>query len=133
MHKFLPKVFGALLLFFLMVTGYGFPQPAIAAPAINSATLNGTSSVTVAPSATITASTNVTISGGSNWQSTSWDVSGVNCVNHTDYTSAGAYNESFSITAPSSPGTYSVSFIAYGNNTCSSSASNTITLTNAIT
>ena len=111
-------------------------QSVFAARNVDSATLNGTSSVTVAPSASITASVTVTTSGGANdWQSTTWQVSGqsVNCVDHTDYTTSGTYTENFTVTAPGSTGSYDVSFIAYGNNGCSTGASNTYTLTNGIT
>jgi len=134
MQKFLPKFCSIVLLFVLFVISFSLPQPVQAARNVDSATLNGASSVTVAPSASITASVTVTTSGTANdWQSTSWDISGANCVDHADHTSVGTYNESFSITAPSSPGTYSVSFIAYGNNGCGTGASNTYTMTDAIT
>ena len=109
--------------------------PALAARTINSVTLNGASSVTVAPSASITAAVNVTTSGtGTNndWNGTSWDISGANCVNTANYSASGTYEESFSITAPSSSGTYDVSFIAYTNNTCSSGASTTFTVTGGV-
>ena len=108
---------------------------ASAARTINSATLNGASSVTVAPGASITAAINVTTSGGgasNDWNSTSWNITGSNCVNHANHLSSGTFNESFSITAPGSPGTYSVSFIAHQNDTCSQNPSATLTLSNSI-
>ena len=127
----LPKFVQGLLLALVLLML--FPASALAATTINSVTLNGASTVTVAPSATITAAINVTTSSGSNWQSSTWDISGANCVDHTNYTSNGTFNESISVTAPSSPGTYSISFVAWGNNACGGGASNTYTMTNAIT
>src|SRR3989344_1889338 len=110
-------------------------SPAFAARTIDSATVNGASSVTVAPSASITAAVTVTTSGtGTNndWNATSWNISGANCVNHANHSSSGTFVESFSITAPASPGTYDVSFIAYQNNGCSTGASTTYTLTGGV-
>lgn len=109
-----------------------------AARTINSATLNGAASVTVSPSESITASVTVTTDGsGANndWQSTGWQISGqsVNCIDHTDYSSSGTFSENFTVTAPGSNGTYTISFIAYRDNACSTSASNTYTITNGIT
>src|SRR3989344_6106331 len=102
-----------LLLLIVIVASLLFPPLTYAARTIDSATLNGSTSVTASPGESITANVTVTTSGTANdWQSTSWDISGANCIDHSDHTSVGTYNESFSITAPSSPGTYSVSFIA---------------------
>jgi len=108
--------------------------------AINSATLNGGNSVTVAPSASITSVVSVTTDGsGSNsrWRSTGWRVSTsagtMACINHTDHDNAGTHTETFTITAPASTGTYNAYFIAYSNDGCSSGASSTLTKTNGVT
>jgi hypothetical protein len=53
-------------------------------------------------------------------------------VNHADHTSSGTYTETFSITAPSSAGTYDVAFIAYKDDGCSQNPSGTYTLTGGI-
>jgi len=118
---------------------------------INWVTLNGGSqwtppspssnggSVTVAPSASITASVDVTTTGSGvqrNWKSTSYQIEGGSliCVDTNNHESAGTFTESFSITAPSSPGTYDVSFIAYSDdNNCASNPSLTLTLIDGIT
>jgi VCBS repeat-containing protein len=92
---------------------------------INSVTLNGGTSVTVAPGASITAAVNVTTDngGGNNdWQSTGWRISTtapgtLTVVNHTNYTNSGTFTETFTITAPTTPGTYNAYFIAYANDT----------------
>lgn len=133
MSKFCLKYIVTFFVFVFFVVFWA--DPVFADRTINSVTLNGSSSVTVSPSSSITALVNVTISAGSNWQSTSWQISGqsVSCVDHTDYTSSGTFSENLTVTAPVSTGTYDISFIGYGNNACSSSASNTYTLTSGIT
>lgn len=126
------------LLFSFLFTAVFLTTSANAARIINSATLNGISSVSVAPSASITASVTVTTSGSGtddNWQSTSWRIgsSGAfTCYNHANHNNDGTYTEAFAITAPASSGTYDASFIAYSNNNCTDGASSTFTLTNAV-
>ncbi|WP_165840062.1 LamG domain-containing protein [Motiliproteus coralliicola] len=108
---------------------------------INSATVNGGSSATVAPGASITVTLNVTTDGnGSNndWESTDWLIGtsssgSYTCNNHADNTFTGTHTESFTITAPSTPGTYNAYFWASHNDSCGGSGSNLFTLTNAIT
>ncbi len=112
---------------------------------VTAVTLNGSSSVTVAPGATISASVTVNLSTGfgtDTWQSTGWRISTtapgtVTCVDTPDH-SVGLFGnqnftETFNITAPSTPGTYNAYFIAYTNDTCSSGASGTFTMTSAVT
>ncbi|MEO6350589.1 MAG: hypothetical protein ABIP53_08050, partial [Candidatus Limnocylindrales bacterium] len=109
-----------------------------------SVTLNGGTSVTVAPSASISATANVTTDGtGANarWRSTSWRISTtapgtVTCVNHTDHDGAGSYTESFPLTAPGTAGIYNAYFRAHADDTCGGAgggASNLFTLSNAVT
>ena len=137
MKQILPKILRYLVFIFIPIVGLLLPQSIYAARTINSATLNGSGSVTVGPTATITASINVTTSGSgtsNDWNSTRYQISGqsVVCVNHTNHTSSGTFTENFTITAPGSPGTYDVSFIAYQNDTCTQNPSGTFTLTNGI-
>lgn len=124
----------SLLFVILFILSLTFVKPVFADRTINSATLNGTSSVTVAPSTSITAAVNVTTNtlNDKNWRSTSWNISGSNCINHADHNGAGTYNESFTVTAPSSSGTYNISFIAYADSACSSDPSSTFTLIEGI-
>jgi len=120
------------LLFILLLI---FPSTTYAAISITSATLNSASSITVGESSTISAKINVTTTGGTNWRSTSWRIGssgGYTCIDHTNHDGTGTYNETFNITAPSTAGTYSVSFIASSNNSCGGTT-NTTTLSNAIT
>lgn len=109
--------------------------PVYATRTINSATLDGASSVTVAPSASIAAVVNVTTiadGSGATWGSTKWTVNGVaTCVNHPNHTAAGSYSETFTITAPASVGTYNVLFNAYVTDACGTGAES-YTLTGGI-
>lgn len=114
-----------------------FPHSVFASRTINSVTLNGSSSVTVAPSTSISASIDVTTTEtGTNtrWRSTSWQVGAgaVTCVDHPNHDVNGTFNEVFTITAPASNGTYDVNFIAYRDDACSLNASATFTLTGGI-
>ena len=103
---------------------------------VNSATVDGASSVTVLGGATVSAAVTVNHAGSdNNWQSTGWRIgtSGAfNCVNHSDHNSDGTQTETFNITAPTSAGTYTVQFQAYNNDTCSSGGSSIFGLTNSL-
>ncbi|MGD9116291.1 MAG: PKD domain-containing protein [Dehalococcoidia bacterium] len=112
--------------------------PAAAARSFDSVTLDGGSSVTVAPGATITVVMNVTTSGyGGNddWRSTSWQIGGGGyaCVDHADHSGDGSYSETFTITAPMTDGTYNVDFRAYEDNGCGGYWYDQTTLYNAVT
>ena len=109
---------------------------------INSVTLNGGSSVSVSPGASITAVVNVTTAssgGNNNWHSTSWLISTTPpgttiCVDHLNHDADGTFTETFSITAPASTGTYNAYFMCLQRDDgCSNQASGTFTLTNAVT
>ena len=108
---------------------------------INSATLDGASSVSVAAGQTITAVVNATSNSslaGYQWRSTGWRIStsapgAVACVNHPNHETAGTFNETFSITAPSSAGTYNAYFIAYNDDSCGAGASPTASMASAVT
>lgn len=107
-----------------------------AAVSITSSTVGGGSSVTVAPSATISANVAVTLTSGTRWRSTSWRIGSsgwYTCVDHSNHDSNGNYNETFNITAPNTTGTYDVTFIAYTNSSCDSSTFDTEVMSNAVT
>lgn len=106
----------------------------------DSATLNGGSSVTVAPGETITAEVTGTIAGGSyDWDATEWliDTSApgsTTCANTSDTSTAGTHDRTFSITAPLTPGTYNAYFLINGNSACSPSQAGTLlTMIDAVT
>ncbi|MFZ5774328.1 MAG: DUF6701 domain-containing protein [Thermodesulfobacteriota bacterium] len=115
------------------------PHLCQAARTINSVTLNGSTTVTVPPDATITAVVNVSTGGAGNddWFSTGWRIattSGAmtNCVDHANHVGSGSYQETFTITAPSTDGTYNAYFTAYNNETCTSGASAVYTRNNGV-
>jgi subtilisin family serine protease len=112
-----------------------------------SATLNGAPTATVTAGSSVTAA--VTLAVGvpiNNWQSTGWAIGTVepgfrtklaNCVDTAD-ASSGTVTRSFAITAPATPGTYSVYFAldendGTGANACGDGANNgRLTLVNAL-
>lgn len=111
---------------------------AYAARTINSATVDGGTSVSVSPATSIRADIQVSTTGnGANgrWRSSSWEIDGTPyCVNHTDYSSSGGtFSEHFNIVAPLTSGTYAVTFVAYRNNSCSQGASSDYVLNDAVT
>jgi len=118
-----------------------FPTEVHAARTVTSATLNGTTNVTVAPGAAITAVVNVTTTGSgvaSRWYSTGWRIATtapgvVTCADHPNHNGAAAYSETFSISAPATPGTYNAYFIAYSDDACTLNASATYTMASAVT
>ncbi len=126
-----------LLLGSILVLG---STPAHAARIIDSATLNGAASVTVAPAASITAVVSVTTTGtgsANNWRSTGWRIAtsapgAMTCVNHPNHDNAGSYSETFTITAPATDGSYDAYFIAYSDEACSQGASATVTLAGGV-
>lgn len=108
------------------------------APALASATVGGGSSVSVSPSASITAAvtgSSPSGTGGDRWYSTSWRISATpgagTCVNTTDVSNTSA-TRSFPITAPASSGTYNVYFQAFTNDSCGGTSSAVLTLSNAV-
>lgn len=110
----------------IIVAGVGFiiiPVAVNAARSINWIHVDGGSTTTVAPGATVGVQVNVTTSGsGTNndWRSTSYRIQSgsFTCVDTSDHTSSGTYTESFNITAPSSEGTYDLDVRVYSDNSC---------------
>ena len=107
---------------------------------INSVTLNGRNSVTVAPGASITAVifVSTSVSGGVNWRSTSTRIAttppgATVCHDHTNHDSVGFFGEVLTLTAPSAPGIYNAYFIAFEADDCTTSPSTTFVMTNAVT
>ncbi|MBP9669276.1 MAG: hypothetical protein KBE09_03235 [Candidatus Pacebacteria bacterium] len=109
-----------------------------AARVANSATVDGSSFGTFEAgesiAATFSVSTNDLVDND-NWESSAWRIGGIGgytCVNHGDHTTDGTYSETFGMNAPGTPGLYSAEFIAYSDDSCSTGASATLTLTSAI-
>jgi hypothetical protein len=103
-------------------------------PEIKSATVDGSSSTSITSGATIEAE--VILKKAKEWQTTKWIIkdSGGSTVSSQCHTNSKQKSEktSFSITGPSSDGTYSISFIAYKDDKCHEKKSNTYTLSDAI-
>lgn len=110
---------------------------ASAARTITGATLNGGATVTVAPGESITAIVTGSLSSGDDWEGTNWGVASNtslgSCENTSDATSNGNHSRSFTITAPSTPGTYNANFAIDTSDDCGGSQSATLTMTNAVT
>ncbi|MBA6380098.1 MULTISPECIES: DUF6701 domain-containing protein [unclassified Colwellia] len=99
-----------------------FSLPSQAERVINSVLLNGTPTTIVSASETISVLLNVTTDGnGDNgrWRSTSYILNGTTtCNNDANIERAGTYNRGFDITAPSTAGSYTISFYAYRKDGC---------------
>ena len=107
-----------------------------AALIIDSVTLDGGASVTVAPGGTITVAISETNTAGSNWRSTQFTTTPVGttqCVDHANRDGNGAHSVTFTVTAPTTSGAYSANFVASSNDGCGGTLSSTFTLANAIT
>lgn len=136
-----PALFTRCLGLLVVLAGLlGFNEQAHAARTINSVTLNGAASVTVAPGDSVTVVINVTTTGSgtaNDWRGTGWRISTtppgtLTCWDHANHTSAGTYNETTTIAAPTTPGTYNAYFVAYDNDGCSTGASPTAILTSGV-
>lgn len=102
--------------------------PAIAATAVNSATVNGAvySAATpynATPGEILSVTINVTKSGGGNWRSygatvggAAWAV-GTNCFNQVSPAN-GTYVRSFTTVTPAIAGTYNITFATFTNSNC---------------
>ena len=104
---------------------------------INSVLLNGSTTTSVTAGASVTVEMNVSTSGrGSNddWDSTSYTINGsTTCVNTSNSSGDGTYTKSFSFIAPLTSGSYTVSFYAHRNGSCSPSRdSNNFSIPNGI-
>ena len=106
-------------------------------PTVSSGTVNGASSVTVLPGASITVKLKVTIDNNESWKSTSYQIGNNTwtCADTDNQSGNGTYDGSFTITAPNTDGTYSLNLIAYSRSSCNNyggTKSETYTMTNAI-
>lgn len=107
---------------------------------LNWAKVDGGTSVTVAPGASITATMNVTTSGsgsGLRWESSQWSIAPNGfgtyyCSDTSDFTVAGTHETSFTITAPAAVGTYNAYFYAWSGQSCNSGNSNRFDLFSAV-
>jgi len=132
-HKSIRKLWTAISLALVLVlalprTVFAYPQITDASLTFEGVTVTDDNKfLVVSPGATISASVQVTGTGGlywDDWKSTSWKIStsdstGVwTCVDTPDYTDAVAHTENFDITVPSTPGIYNVYFQTWTSNGC---------------
>lgn len=98
--------------------------PAQAALTVNSVNFAGAANIAVAPGAAIATTISVTTDATTNWNSTAWRISTTppgttTCVNHANHLPNGqTYTETFSITAPTTGGTYNAYFVAANGTSC---------------
>jgi len=123
---------------FLLTCSLLFASPTMAALTINSVTLDGGSSIAVAPGgSSIPVALSVTNDATNNWNSTGWRISTsapgtLTCYDNVDHAGANqTFSESFNIVAPATTGTYNAYFVASNNSACSG-VTTTTTLPNSI-
>ncbi len=104
---------------------------------VTSATLNGAASVTVLNGSSITAVVNASVAAGSQWRSTGWRIAStapgaVTCIDHTNHDVTGNFSETFTVTAPSTAGTYDAYFVAYTDDACGANPSSALVLAGGV-
>ena len=131
MHRHWLRLVAACLLLWCAMAGN-----AMAAITVNSILVNGGSTANVNPGDTVTITVNVTISGGTRWRSTAFTTSPGSslsvCSLAPDLSASGTYTRTFSLTAPSGSGVYSVNVTAWTNPNCNGTASAVKTLPGGI-
>ncbi len=109
------------------------------APTLSTALVNGQTQVTVPPSTSITIDVTIKTDGGgsaNNWKSTGYQVGSLawQCANTPNYTWGDfTTSESFNLTAPAIPETYSLTLKAYNDENCTGGVSVPHIMDNAIT
>lgn len=109
---------------------------ASAAIVVNSILVNGGSTATVAPGATITVTISVTLTNGTRWRSTAFTTTPPSslsiCSFSPDISVNGTHTRTFTLTAPTANGIYDLNVAAWTNPNCNGSASTTKTLPGGI-
>ncbi len=115
-----------------------FAGNAMAALTINSVTLDGSSSIAVAPGGSaIPVTLSVSNDATNNWSSTGWRISTtapgtLNCYDNADHVGASqSFSDSFTILAPAAAGTYNAYFVASNNSGCTGTTT-TATLASSV-
>lgn len=128
-----------LLAMVLALAPIGGVHFAEAARSVGSVLVDGASSGSFIPSEAVNVTVEVTTTGtgeANDWESTAWRVGGsgaFSCEDTADHTTTGTYTETFSITAPSTVGSYGLEVVAYNDAGCTAaSPSTTFSLANAI-
>lgn len=127
---------GARLVLLGLVLCLTMAGQAMAAIVVNSILVNGGSSANVSPGATITVTVSVTISGGTRWRSTAFTTSPSSslsvCSLAPDLSASGTYVRTFTLSAPSGSGVYSLNVNAWTNPNCNGTSSATKVLPGGI-
>lgn len=114
----------------------GMAGQALAAATVTSILVNGGSTANVQPGATITVTVTVQLTSGSRWRSTAFSTSPGSslsfCSLAPDISVSGTFTRTFTMSAPSGNGVYSLSVAAWSNPNCNGTASPTRTLPGAI-
>ncbi len=124
------------LLLLSLIIMVGLPGTADAAISINNTPSLGSTSVTAGSSVNLTLSVTTSGSGTANdWSSFSWQFSGgaTTCNTSPNFTGSGTRSGTYAISAPTTPGVYSLNLIAYNSNDCSTGSSTTYPLSNVLT
>lgn len=115
---------------------WGGAGQAMAAIVVNSVLVNGGSTVNVNPGDTITVSVTVTLTSGSRWRSTAFTTSPGSslsvCSLAPDINVNGTFTRTFSLTAPTTSGVFSLNVAGWTNPNCNGIVSSTRTLPGAI-
>jgi len=113
-------------------TSFFVPGNALADTSL-SVTLDGGTSTTVLPSASVSVSATATISGSDKWHAYKYSIGATvfSCVEITHHDSPGTYTENFTVTAPLNIGSYDFSLTTYKDKDCKKSTQIT-TLENGI-
>jgi len=97
-------------------------------PTLSTAMVDGQPYVSVPPITNVTVTLSVTTSGtgdDTDWESSQYSLDGVSwtCVNTRDHTSAGTYEENFTLTAPAVVGSYDLHLRVYNGPNCTGGVS----------
>ena len=101
-----------LVLVGLLLAGRAAADVNVTSVTLSYAGQNSHSSISVPPGASITVTVNVTITsagppGQNRWRATFWSIGSTSgCYDNANHDGAGSYSETFTITAPSSAGSY---------------------------
>jgi hypothetical protein len=92
----------------------------LADAAITSATINGSTDISVNAGSQLTATVTVNLTGQSTWKSTAYKAGtgDWSCIDTSDHSGDGTFSELFIMNAPSKKGANDLTFQAFGNNDC---------------
>lgn len=114
----------------------GMAGQALAAATVTSILVNGGSTANVSPGDTITVTVTVQLTSGSRWRSTAFSTSPGSslafCSLAPDISASGTFTRTFTMSAPSANGVFSLNVTSWSNPNCNGTASQTRTLPGGI-